>query len=333
MKRGSTVKRTNPGDVANIFVRCMLSDVSDFLGGFTQDDLLKTVEYFDYKCPYTGEDITEIFVSKKWSLDHLIPHNRFNCGLNLYGNIIVTTPKTNGKKSSKDFKKFILEETQGSVEEKEARIAKIIQFQKDSGYTKVMENITELSDLCKKEYDLVEEKLSDLNKEYLSIINKENVIDIVEEDISDSTDDAKITVSTIIPSQPVSMPQNISGNIPDNYFVGKVGKQRAYDYLTSLGINIHTNMNIGKTNKANNKYWVNPEFTCLNSDWSLVLNDTVNKELHIFQIPAGSISSSDLVSRADNNKIDLQIRYADPCYEDTRSKYCFSQWYYKTIQY
>lgn len=26
---GTTIKRTNPGDAANIFVRCMLSDLSD----------------------------------------------------------------------------------------------------------------------------------------------------------------------------------------------------------------------------------------------------------------------------------------------------------------
>ena len=34
-----TIKRTNPGDAANIFVRCMLSDISDLLGGFSKEDL------------------------------------------------------------------------------------------------------------------------------------------------------------------------------------------------------------------------------------------------------------------------------------------------------
>lgn len=32
-----TIKRTNPGDAANIFVRCILGDVSDMLGGFHAD--------------------------------------------------------------------------------------------------------------------------------------------------------------------------------------------------------------------------------------------------------------------------------------------------------
>ena len=34
-----TIKRTNPGDVANIFVRCMLNDISDLLRGFSKEDL------------------------------------------------------------------------------------------------------------------------------------------------------------------------------------------------------------------------------------------------------------------------------------------------------
>lgn len=37
-----TIKRTNPGDVANLFVRCMLSDISDMLGGFSNVELQKT---------------------------------------------------------------------------------------------------------------------------------------------------------------------------------------------------------------------------------------------------------------------------------------------------
>ena len=34
-----TIKRTNQGDAANIFVRCMLSDISDLLRGFSKEDL------------------------------------------------------------------------------------------------------------------------------------------------------------------------------------------------------------------------------------------------------------------------------------------------------
>ena len=127
-------KRTNPGDAANIFVRCILSDVSDLLGGFSADDLNKTAEYFDYKCPYTGEDVSVEWNAKKYILDHLIPHNRESVGLHLYGNIIITTREINARKSSKSFEEFIRFGTKGTDEEKNARIQKIRKFQKESGY-------------------------------------------------------------------------------------------------------------------------------------------------------------------------------------------------------
>ena len=47
----STIKRTNPGDAANIFVRCMLSDLSDMLGGCSKEDIDKTIKYFSSSVP------------------------------------------------------------------------------------------------------------------------------------------------------------------------------------------------------------------------------------------------------------------------------------------
>lgn len=172
-----TIKRTNPGDAANIFVRCMLSDISDILSGFSNEELEKTVEYFDYKCPYTGEDISVEYKSKKWVLDHLIPHNRESIGLNLYGNIIVTTKETNAKKSAKSFEDFIRYETKGTEEEKEKRIKKIRQFQQDAGYFEKVKNVDELKELCKKSYDEIQNKLKSFLKEYENILGVQNRTD------------------------------------------------------------------------------------------------------------------------------------------------------------
>lgn len=167
-----TVKRTQPGDAANIFVRCMLSDISDLLGGFSNQDLERTVQYFDYKCPYTGQDISVEFKTKKWALDHLIPHNRESCGLNLYGNILVTTKEINAKKAAKSFEDFIRVGTNGSDKEKEKRIQKIRDFQKQSGYFQKVKNIDEIKELCKSEYDFIQKRLHekiDLYKKILGI--------------------------------------------------------------------------------------------------------------------------------------------------------------------
>ncbi len=171
-----TIKRTNSGDAANIFVRCILSDISDILGGFSDEDLERTVKYFDYKCPYTGEDISVEYKTKKWVLDHLIPHNRESAGLNLYGNIIVTTKGTNSAKAAKNYEDFIRNNTDGSDEEKEARIKKIRKFQSESGYFGKVKNIEEIKELCKREYDSIQNRLKELKREYKKILSNDKHI-------------------------------------------------------------------------------------------------------------------------------------------------------------
>ena len=105
-----------------------MSDVSDLLGGFSPDDLNKTVEYFDYKCPYTGEAISVEWNAKKYVLDHLIPHNRESVGLYLFGNIIITTREITARKAVKSFEDFIRFCAKVTDEEKNARIQKIRNF-------------------------------------------------------------------------------------------------------------------------------------------------------------------------------------------------------------
>ncbi|MDE5898344.1 MAG: hypothetical protein K2H09_03650, partial [Treponemataceae bacterium] len=165
-----TIKRTNPGDAANIFVRCILSDVSDMLGGFHEDDLNETVVFFNYKCPYTGESIAEIFENKQWVLDHLIPHNREACGLNLYGNIIVTTRKVNSAKAAKSFEDFIRSYTEGTSIEKEARIEKLKDFQRQSGYFEKTKNLDKLKEFCQSEYDRILQALSQNKTKYPGVM-------------------------------------------------------------------------------------------------------------------------------------------------------------------
>lgn len=162
----STIKRTNPGDAANIFVRCMLSDLSDMLGGCSKEDIDKTIKYFDYKCPFTGDDIRELYYSDNWVLDHLIPHNRTDLGLNIYGNLIVTTKETNAKKSKKDFETFIMNDTDGTEEEKYLRIQKLKKFQHDSGYFEKVKNLDKIKDVFQQEDDAIQNRLVDLQKLY-----------------------------------------------------------------------------------------------------------------------------------------------------------------------
>ena len=146
-------KRTNPADVANLYVRNVLCDLSEAMGSFSEEELKKTLKFFNYKCPYTGEDLRELVEHKKYELDHLIPQNREGCGLHLYGNVVPISHDTNSKKSKKKFEDFIRNNTIGTKEEKEARIRKIKEFQEKSGFNKKFLPVeAKIKDYCKRKY-------------------------------------------------------------------------------------------------------------------------------------------------------------------------------------
>lgn len=304
-----TIKRTNPGDVANLFVRCMLSDISDMLGGFSNEELQKTVEYFDYKCPYTGQDISVEYQTHKWVLDHLIPHNRESCGLNLYGNIIVTTREINSKKAAKSFEDFIRFDTQGTEEEKEARIQKIRIFQKEAGYFNKIKDINEIKELCKQKYDFILDETKALKNVYETIL--------------------KLT-----PSSSNIRPERISTVNTINR-INKISKYNAIQIFRTNGFSISGNVTFASENNSyGRKFWANPKLDLLEHDWWLILNDIDKRELHLFFIPTKSISNKDVYVRADKpDFIDIQINYNDYSFEDSRSKIVFKKWFKKSIKY
>jgi hypothetical protein len=72
----------------------------------------------------------------------------------------------------------------------------------------------------------------------------------------------------------------------------------------------------------------------LAQDWFLILNDWMNRELHLFCVPAGAIDRASLVCRNDQQeRIDLQIRYGDPTYTENRSKLHFEQYHVMDLAY
>ncbi len=312
-------KRTNPKDVANGFVICMLSDISVLLGGFSKEDLEKTIEFFDHKCPYTGEDISV----GKWVLDHLIPHNRESVGLNLYGNIIVTTKVTNSTKAAKSFEEFIRFETKGTEEEKEKRIQKIRKFQEESGYFNKVKNIDEIKELCKKEYDNIQNKLKGLISDYDEILENGN-------------NNTNEKTKRIFVENSLNIMSNMSNTQTGTYLRNtKISKPEAISLFRSNGFDIYGNITFSSENNSyGRKYWANPKVDLLKYDWWLILNDIDKKEIHLFFIPANSLSSRDVYIRSDKpNLIDLQINYNDYSFEDSRSKVCFKKWFKKTLKY
>ena len=138
-----------PQSAANSFIRSLLSEISDSLGHWTDDDEEETNKFFKGRDPYTGEPLGE-----KTEWDHIIPQNKDECGLNVYGNLVQTNSKTNSKKSSKDYKTFIDEDKKATPTEKQERIDQIDEFREISGYKKIHDDyFDQIKEFTQKKYD------------------------------------------------------------------------------------------------------------------------------------------------------------------------------------
>lgn len=135
------VKGVAFGDVSNQAIRNILTEISkNISGSFTEQEMEDTLEYFDWKCPYTGRDLRKSIEDKdgSYATDHIYPQNREWCGLNVKGNLVIVDKKANAQKHDKDVDTFILEDTKvlGGLDMKtrQERLQKIKDFQKDCGY-------------------------------------------------------------------------------------------------------------------------------------------------------------------------------------------------------
>ena len=91
---------------------------------------------------------------------------------------------------------------------------------------------------------------------------------------------------------------------------------------------------VAKINKNQKNYWANPDTGYINLNWYLILNDSNKRELHLFYIPANSLSLSDVKTRKDKPQyIDLKIDYKNPNYKCKVCKVEFKQYFFKTIKY
>jgi hypothetical protein len=71
-------------------------------------------------------------------LDHIVPQNRVDCGLNVKGNLVWADKEANGRKGDKSFEEFILTDDEivrtSTLAERQARVQKIKSFQKSCNY-------------------------------------------------------------------------------------------------------------------------------------------------------------------------------------------------------
>ena len=113
----------------------------------------------------------------------------------------------------------------------------------------------------------------------------------------------------------------------------KMTKNKAIALFRNNGITFNGNVTFASKNKTAYNYWANPSFEVLYSDWFLILNDWVRREIYLFEIPAKTYRYNQLVSRADKSQIDLQVMYEDNSFTDTRSKISFAKYLKDRISY
>ena len=138
-------KGIQTGDVANPAVRNILTMISVYLGDITAQDVDETNKYFNFTCPYTGRDLTNEILTKMSGgkapnivLDHIVPQNRIDCGLNVKGNLVWADKEANERKGDKSFEEFILTDEEivktSTLAERQARVQRIKLFQQLCNY-------------------------------------------------------------------------------------------------------------------------------------------------------------------------------------------------------
>ena len=156
-------RKWNPGDAANTFVRVILSDAGTKLGGLTEPEWNRTLDFFGGRCAYTGETLLGGLIER----DHAIPMNRAHGGLHLYGNVVPATAQANVRKGGRHYRDFV---------EDADRLAQIENFITQSGYWERVSVFGDLRRYCEAQYRAVD-ALCRVNSQYLASLLPEDLED------------------------------------------------------------------------------------------------------------------------------------------------------------
>lgn len=153
----------------------------------------------------------------------------------------------------------------------------------------------------------------------LSHIKVDLTIDLATEKADTITDNATVTPAT---------PTATNGDMT---------RTRAIVMFHTVGFALNGSEDVitfASKNKTSNCYWANPDITCLQHQFWLILNDHIQHKLFLFQIPAYAIDKTQLITRTDKpHQFDLQINYGDPSFTDSRSHFSFKPFLVKELNY
>ena len=157
----------------------------------------------------------------------------------------------------------------------------------------------------------------------------------------DFNEGIKIVLSTFVDdSEGFIVKQELPKQREGDYWepIGKqMKKSIAKMFFEKLGYHInrtYTYASRGDIDKIHyGYYWANPNFDCLNDDWSIVLHDKYAKLLTLLRVPKYTFKLESLNRRSDRDVIDLRIECDNPNFRDMASGNYFKNFYVATIDY
>lgn len=114
-----------------------------------------------------------------------------------------------------------------------------------------------------------------------------------------------------------------------------MNKKEAVELLRQNGINVEGNITFASRNAGKDVYWINSEFSLLQGEWKIILNDQNARKIRLLVVPAGAIDRNIVRAKTSNaNKTHIEIACSD--FVDVKSvnkSLCFRQWISQTIDY
>ena len=123
----------------------------------------------------------------------------------------------------------------------------------------------------------------------------------------------------------------------DKATIEKRAKAEVVQYIEAKGIKLEKKVTFATLQAEKEFFWLNPNTSCLDTNWNIILNNTVSKEIIVVLIPKGALelsadSTSGLRVRKDNPKrIDLKI--SANTLIDSVSKVDFSRFEVQRVKY
>ncbi len=281
----------------------------------------------DVRCVYCGDKKTE------WDHLHPLIINKKHTGyITEIANLVPACGKCNQSKGNSDWKEWMLSNTEKSpktrgIPDLDKRIRIIEKY--DNFFQKKIINLEEIAGK-----DLWEKYQRAYDSIIFNMESAQKIMDEIKEKVSNQNGSSNSQVSdrprkVFVVNQPK---QNIENA---NIKINAMTKSTAIRLFQNCGFSVFGNITFSSENNSyGRKFWANPQIYFLNNDWWLILNDIDKREIHLFFIPAKTLSYRDVCPRSDKSDlIDLQINYNDYSFEDSRSKICFKKWFKKSLKY